>query len=123
MEATGGKGVEIVLESVSGEIGDACFRMLAPFGRLVLFGAKNIHDTFDSGNLQQLIRQNQSVTGFNLPALRPEQIAEHAPRRLRHCRAATRSAKWCWSLSRRALEIGPLASIAGVVAQSSRTAG
>ncbi len=79
MEATGGKGVEIVLESVSGEIGDACFRLLAPFGRLVLFGAKNTHDTFDSGKLQQLIRKNQSLTGFNLPALRPEEIAEHAP--------------------------------------------
>ena len=78
-EATGGRGVDIVLEAVSGEIGDECFRLAAPFGRVVFFGAKNIHDTLFSDKIQQLIRKNQSVIGFNLPTLRPEQIAEHVP--------------------------------------------
>jgi NADPH2:quinone reductase len=77
--ATGGNGVDVVLEHMSGLVGDECFRLLAPFGRLVLFGAKNIHDTFPPQKIEQLIRKNQTVTGFNLPSVRPEQISESLP--------------------------------------------
>jgi NADPH2:quinone reductase len=77
--ATGNQGVDIVLEAASGEIGKESFKLAAPFGRIVVFGAKNIHDTLTSEEIQQLIYKNQSLTGFNFPSLRPQQIAECIP--------------------------------------------
>jgi len=74
-EATQGKGVDVVLESASGKIGEESFKLLAPFGRVVLFGAQNAHDVLPNERVRQLIFQNQSITGFNFPSLRPEQIA------------------------------------------------
>ena len=82
-EATDGNGVEVVLEAASGEVGDECFKLLAPFGRMVVYGAKNIHDTFSPEKFQQLISRNQTLTGFNLPSLRPEQLGEVIPGLLR----------------------------------------
>jgi NADPH2:quinone reductase len=75
-EATGGKWVDVVLEAASGQVGDESFKLIAPFGRVVFFGAKNIHDTISSEKIQQLIYKNQSLIGFNVPTLRPEQIGE-----------------------------------------------
>ena len=57
-------------------MGDESFKLIAPFGRVVFFGAKNIHDTISSEKIQQLIYKNQSLIGFNLPTLRQEQIGE-----------------------------------------------
>ena len=82
-EATEGKGVDVILESASGEVGDQSFKLLAPFGRIVVFGARNIHDTISPEKVQQLIYKNQSVMGFNVPSLKPEQIAEYVPPLLR----------------------------------------
>jgi len=78
-DATDGKGVEVVLEAASGEVGDESFKLIAPFGRIVFFGARNIHDTIPSEKIQQLIYKNQSLIGFNIPTLRPEQIGECVP--------------------------------------------
>lgn len=78
-EATDGKGVDVVLEAASGEVGDESFKLVAPFGRIVVYGAKNIHDTFPPEKLRQLISNNQTLVGFNLPSLRPEQIGEVIP--------------------------------------------
>lgn len=78
-EATDGKGVVIVLEAASGQVGSESFKLAAPFGRVVFFGAKNIHDTISSEKVQQLIYKNQSPIGFNVPSLVPEQIAECVP--------------------------------------------
>jgi len=78
-KATGGNGVDIVLEMASGAIGDESFRLLAPFGRIVVFGAKNMHDTIGPEKVQQLIHGNQSLIAFNLPSLRPEQIGACIP--------------------------------------------
>lgn len=72
--ATQGTGVDIVLEAASGEIGAQSFKLLAPFGRVVIYGARNVHDTFGPDRLQQLIYNNQSAIGFNIPSLRPEKI-------------------------------------------------
>ena len=77
--ATNGKGVDVVLEQASGEVGDLSFRLAAPFGRIVLFGAKNIHDTFPPEKIRQVIYKNQTVIGFNLPSVPPEQIARCVP--------------------------------------------
>lgn len=39
LEATDGRGVDVVLESVGGDAGARAFECLAPLGRLVMFGA------------------------------------------------------------------------------------
>jgi NADPH:quinone reductase len=78
-QATRGRGVEVVLEANSGEIGDKSFKLMAPFGRAVIYGAKNTHDSFPTEKVRQLILKNQSVTGFNFPSLQPEQIRESVP--------------------------------------------
>ena len=70
-EATEGKGVDVILESASGEVGDQSFKLLAPFGRIVVFGARNIHDTISPEQVQQLIYKNQSLMGFNFPSFPP----------------------------------------------------
>ena len=82
-EVTRGKGVDVVLEAASGKVGEECFKLIAPFGRMIVFGARNAHDTISSEKVQQLIYRNQSVTGFNFPSMRPEQIAECVPSLLR----------------------------------------
>jgi len=61
-EATEGKGVDVILESASGEVGDQSFKLLAPFGRMVVFGARNIHDTISPEKVQQLIRSASERT-------------------------------------------------------------
>ena len=78
-QATRGRGVEVVLEANSGDIGDKSFKLMAPFGRAVIYGAKNAHDSFPPEKVRQLILKNQSVTGFNFPSLQPEQIRESVP--------------------------------------------
>jgi NADPH2:quinone reductase len=78
-EITGGKGVDIVLEMASGDVGQASFRLLATFGRLIMFGARNVRDTLLPEQVQQLIRHNQSVIGFNFPALKRTDIAQCVP--------------------------------------------
>lgn len=78
-KATGGNGVDVVLEAASGQIGNESLKLAAPFGRIVMFGARNIHDTFPSETIQQLIYKNQTLRGFNLPSCPPQQIAECIP--------------------------------------------
>jgi NADPH2:quinone reductase len=68
-EAGGGRGVDVVLEAASGEIGDESFKLMAPFGRMVIYGAKNSHDSLPTEKVRQLIYKNQSVIGFNFPTL------------------------------------------------------
>jgi len=78
-QATGGKGADVVLEMASGEIGDESFKLIAPFGRVVVFGARNYSDALSTEKMQQLIFKNQSIIGFAFPTLRPEQIRECVP--------------------------------------------
>lgn len=75
-KATDGRGVDIVLEMASGEVGEESFKLAAPFGRIVLFGARNYHDSISTARVQQLIFQNQSVIGFAIPTLPREMIAQ-----------------------------------------------
>ncbi len=74
LDATKGKGVDVVLEAAAGEFGRRSFGLLAPFGRMIVFGSRNVHDVFSSEQMRQLILKNQSVTGFNFPSLRPQLI-------------------------------------------------
>lgn len=75
-EVTGGKGADIILEMASGEIGDKSFNLMAPFGRVIVFGARNYHDAISTEKMQQLIFKNQSIIGFAFPTFRSEQIQE-----------------------------------------------
>lgn len=64
---TGGKGVDVALEMVGGEVFNQTVKCLAPFGRLVIFGAASGQQaTFNPG---MLMRKNQSVIGFFLPQI------------------------------------------------------
>ncbi|MGW2255592.1 quinone oxidoreductase family protein [Kitasatospora sp. NPDC001660] len=69
--ATDGRGVDIVLETVGGDVLRSCVPLLAQFGRMVVYGTAsgdvpsvNIMDIFD----------NRTVTGFSMWGLmrRPE---------------------------------------------------
>lgn len=77
--ATDGKGVDVVLQMSSDQIGEESFKLAASGGRIVLFGAKNYHDTISTEQVRQLIWQNQTLAGFAYPALAPEQVAESLP--------------------------------------------
>jgi NADPH:quinone reductase len=78
-EATQGIGVDVVLEAASGGVGKESLKLAAPSGRIVMFGARNVHDTFSPEIIQQLIYKNQTLRGFNLPSVPRQQIAECIP--------------------------------------------
>lgn len=66
-EITEGKGVDLALEMVGGSVFNDTLKTLAPFGRLVIFGAASGEQaTFAPG---QLMKRNQSVIGFFLPQI------------------------------------------------------
>lgn len=70
LEATNGRGVDVVLESVGGEAGARAFECLAPLGRLVMFGAASGRP-MPPPDLMRLNVQGQSVAGFGGPWIRP----------------------------------------------------
>ncbi len=74
-KATGGRGVDIVLEVVGGEVAETSLQCLAPFGRLVVIGAASGRRPQFSG--VQLMYKNLSVVGYWLAAWmnRPDRIA------------------------------------------------
>lgn len=66
-ELTGGKGVDVALEMVGGEVFNKTLTCLAPFGRLVIFGAASGEQAVFAP--AQLMKRNQSVIGFFLPQI------------------------------------------------------
>ncbi|QUW23901.1 quinone oxidoreductase [Sporosarcina sp. Marseille-Q4063] len=67
LQLTDGKGVDVALEMVGGDIFDKTVTCLAPFGRLVIFGAASGEQA--QFYPAQLMRKNQSVIGFFLPQI------------------------------------------------------
>ncbi|WP_335869021.1 quinone oxidoreductase family protein [Bacillus sp. 2205SS5-2] len=67
LKATDGKGVDIALEMVGGDVFHNTLTCLAPFGRLVIFGVASGEQSrfFPSS----LMKKNQSVIGFFLPQI------------------------------------------------------
>ncbi|MBP1949395.1 quinone oxidoreductase family protein [Virgibacillus litoralis] len=66
-ELTGGEGVDVALEMVGGEVFHKTIECLAPFGRLVIYGAASGEQAkFYPG---ALMKRNQSVVGFFLPQI------------------------------------------------------
>ena len=70
LEATDGRGVDVVLESVGGEVGERAYGCLAPLGRLVTFGAAG-GEGMAPPDMWQLNMQGQSVSGYGGPWIRP----------------------------------------------------
>ncbi len=63
-EITGGRGADVVIESVGGDVFEGSFRCLAPFGRLVVIGQSG--GPPPAFNPLRLMRQNQSLVGYYL---------------------------------------------------------
>ena len=76
--ATGDKGVDIILEMVGGRIAEQNLQCLAPFGRMVVYGAASGQIAQFSGI--QLMYKNQAIIGYWLASQlrRPERIAQAA---------------------------------------------
>lgn len=67
LNLTDGKGVDVALEMVGGKIFDKTLTCLAPFGRLVIFGAASGEQP--TLNPVSLLEKNHSVVGFFLPQM------------------------------------------------------
>ncbi len=74
--ATGDKGVDIILEMAGGQIAGQNLQCLAPFGRMVVYGAASGQTAQFSGI--QLMYKNQAIIGYWLTSQlrRPERIAQ-----------------------------------------------
>jgi len=72
--ATGGKGVDIILEMVGGKVAEQNLQCLAPFGRMVIYGAASGQIAQFSGI--QLMYKNQAIIGYWLTSQlnRPDHI-------------------------------------------------
>ncbi|MGB8002222.1 MAG: NADPH:quinone oxidoreductase family protein [Anaerobacillus sp.] len=67
LDATDGKGVDVILEMAGGDIFRKSLKCLAPFGRLVIYGvASGEQSRFYPSSLME---KNQSVVGFFLPQM------------------------------------------------------
>lgn len=77
-QATQGNGADIILEMVGGDIAEQSLQCLAPFGRMVVFGAASGQMVQFSGI--QLMYKNQAIIGYWLTAWmsRPDRIAAAA---------------------------------------------
>ena len=64
--ANRGKAVDVVLEMVGGEVFEASYSVLAPFGRLVTYGTVSGTDA-KPPSVGGLMRQSRTVAGFWLP--------------------------------------------------------
>jgi NADPH2:quinone reductase len=63
-EANDGRGVDVVFEMSGGEVFDASYKALAPFGRIVAYGiATNEANEVSTGSL---LRHSRAVVGFYL---------------------------------------------------------
>ncbi|WP_405088627.1 zinc-binding dehydrogenase [Microbispora sp. NBC_01389] len=74
-DATGGRGVDVLLDSVGGPVRAAGFDLLAQFGRQVIFGDAAAEDATFTG--VQIWGASKALAGFNLGALahqRPEAV-------------------------------------------------
>lgn len=62
-EATGGKGVDLILDSTAGEVFASSLDVLAPFGRIVVYGQAS--GTPGTARTDQLVGTDRSVIGYS----------------------------------------------------------
>ena len=77
LEHTAGRGVDIILESIGGEVFEQNFECLATFGRAIVFGStRGPGEPFAP---RRLMTKSQSLTGFYLPVFfQQPQVIERA---------------------------------------------
>ncbi len=81
LEATGGGGVDLAIETVGGRIFQAAQRLLAPLGRIVIAGMASGED--GGPNIPVLLERSATCSTLNLSVVfahRPERIQESWPR-------------------------------------------
>ena len=73
-KATGDKGADIILEMVGGDIAEQSLQCLAPFGRMVIYGAASGQIAQFTGI--QLMYKNQAIIGYWLTSQlsRPDRV-------------------------------------------------
>jgi NADPH2:quinone reductase len=76
LEATGGRGVDVVLEMAGGPVFDAALRAMADMGRLVVYGISSREQ--NEVRTGRLLKRSQSIIGFWLFHYleRPEHLAD-----------------------------------------------
>ena len=86
-QATNGKGADIVLEMVGGQISEQSLQALAPYGRMVVFGRASGEVAQFTG--VQLMYKNQAIIGYWLSAWmqRPDRIARAVSELMRYLAA------------------------------------
>ena len=86
-QATDGKGANIVLEMVGGQIAEQSLQALAPYGRMVVFGRASGEVAQFTG--VQLMYKNQAIIGYWLSAWmqRPDRIARAVSELMRYLAA------------------------------------
>ncbi|XUL88687.1 quinone oxidoreductase family protein [Streptomyces galilaeus] len=80
LAATSGRGVDIVLDPVGGPTRLASFEVLAPFGRLAVYGEAARHPDLQLPVLP-IWKNNRTLTGYNIGDLArraPETVCTHA---------------------------------------------
>jgi NADPH2:quinone reductase len=76
LDHTGGRGVDVILESIGGEVFEQNFECLATFGRYLILGStRGPGQPFEP---RRLMSKSQTMTGFYLPVFfqRPDLIRE-----------------------------------------------
>ena len=78
LQATEGRGVDIILEMVGGQVAGQNLQCLAPYGRMVIYGAASGQIAQFTGI--QLMYKNQAIIGYWLTSQlqRPDRIAQAA---------------------------------------------
>ena len=72
---TGGRGADIIYETVGGEFSRAALDALAPCGELVLVAMGRFG--LEAADIERMLGENQSVTGFSLlPLLTPQVVSD-----------------------------------------------
>ena len=110
MEATAGRGVDIVLNSLTGELQSKGLEVLAPYGRFIELGKRDIYDDRPIG--LKVFRKNLSFHAVDLAAAIEETAAlycgvvahRHAEHRRRNMASAAGSILFCLR-SKRALSL------------------
>lgn len=83
-EATAGRGVDLVLDPVGGPVRRASLDVLAPFGRVVVYGDLGLHRDW-TADVWDLWKNNRSIAGYNIGDVArrsPATIGEHLSRAL-----------------------------------------
>ena len=76
---TAGRGVDLVLDPIGGPVRKTSLSLLAPFGRVVMYGDQGLHGDW-SEDLWALWKNTQTLAGFNIGDVArrsPETIGRH----------------------------------------------